>query len=137
MKPRPIVVFSFMCLLYAGYTLSIYTTDERPVGQAYSASQAADGKLVWQKYNCQSCHQLYGLGGYLGPDLSHVYTRFKGNGSALNGMLASGNRRMPAYKLDAAEAGSLLMFLHAMDASGSADPRSFSTGISGTVYHER
>jgi nitric oxide reductase subunit C len=137
MKPRPLTVFAFMCLLFAGYSASIYLTDEQAGGKGFTASQAADGKLVWQKYNCQSCHQLYGLGGYLGPDLSHVYARFKGKGSVLDALLASGNQRMPVYRLNASESEALLMFFRAMDASGKADPRSFSAGINGTIYHER
>lgn len=36
---------------------------------------AAEGKLVWQRRNCMACHQIYGLGGYLGPDLTNVLVR--------------------------------------------------------------
>jgi nitric oxide reductase subunit C len=27
------------------------------------------GKKIYQEYNCQSCHQIFGLGGYLGQNL--------------------------------------------------------------------
>lgn len=30
------------------------------------------GKKVWQKYNCVSCHTLFGNGGYVGQDLTHI-----------------------------------------------------------------
>lgn len=30
------------------------------------------GKKVWQKYNCVSCHTLFGNGGYVGKDLTHI-----------------------------------------------------------------
>lgn len=34
--------------------------------------EAALGKKVWQKYNCVSCHTLFGNGGYVGEDLTHI-----------------------------------------------------------------
>jgi nitric oxide reductase subunit C len=30
------------------------------------------GKKVWQKYNCVSCHTIFGNGGYVGSDLTHI-----------------------------------------------------------------
>ena len=30
------------------------------------------GAAVYQQYNCVACHQFYGLGGYMGPDLTNV-----------------------------------------------------------------
>ncbi len=30
------------------------------------------GVQVFQQYNCIACHQFYGLGGYMGPDLTNV-----------------------------------------------------------------
>lgn len=34
--------------------------------------EEALGKTVWQKYNCVSCHTLFGNGGYVGKDLTHI-----------------------------------------------------------------
>nr|WP_088227017.1 c-type cytochrome [Desulfosporosinus sp. FKB] len=34
--------------------------------------QAVEGKLVWQKHNCISCHTLFGNGGYVGEDLTNI-----------------------------------------------------------------
>jgi nitric oxide reductase subunit C len=34
--------------------------------------EGALGKKVWQKYNCVSCHSLFGNGGYVAEDLTHV-----------------------------------------------------------------
>lgn len=36
--------------------------------------QAAAGKRVWQKHNCVSCHTLFGNGGYIADDLTHITT---------------------------------------------------------------
>jgi nitric oxide reductase subunit C len=39
--------------------------------------QAIEGKRVWQRHNCVSCHTLLGNGGYVGDDLTHVTTTIK------------------------------------------------------------
>ena len=35
-------------------------------------SQVASGKWVWQKYNCNDCHTILGIGGYYAPDVTKV-----------------------------------------------------------------
>jgi len=32
----------------------------------------AEGKWVWQKYDCNDCHTILGIGGYYAPDLTKV-----------------------------------------------------------------
>ena len=55
------------------YTYFVYTQESvSKYGNNTISSLACEGKIVFQKYNCISCHQLYGLGGYLGPDLTNV-----------------------------------------------------------------
>lgn len=96
-----------------------------PAKSAYINAKTADGRLVWQKYNCQSCHQLYGLGGYLGPDLTNVYSA-EGKGSAfIKAFITSGTRQMPAFKMSSEEQQSIVEFLEAVDACGNAHPASY------------
>ena len=66
-------IFTALVLLFLAFSASIYTRED--VNGA--SPVAGSGKLVWQKHNCQSCHQLYGLGGYLGPDLTNVISQVK------------------------------------------------------------
>jgi len=35
-------------------------------------AQVESGKRVWQKYNCNDCHTILGIGGYYAPDLTKV-----------------------------------------------------------------
>ncbi len=35
-------------------------------------SHVAAGKWVWQKYNCNDCHTILGIGGYYAPDVTKV-----------------------------------------------------------------
>ena len=40
---------------------------------SFGLYQAADGKRVFQAYNCMGCHTMVGNGAYLGPDLTKEY----------------------------------------------------------------
>lgn len=66
-------VFFILCLLFSVYTALVYAyglgTNAEPADAAILA-----GLRTWQEQNCQSCHQLYGLGGYMGPDLTNTFT---------------------------------------------------------------
>ncbi|MFV2090673.1 MAG: c-type cytochrome, partial [Pseudomonadales bacterium] len=66
--------------------------------------------------NCVACHQFYGLGGYMGPDLTNVISR-KGDAYA-SAFISSGTQRMPDFNLNEAEVGSLIDFLEFVDGSG-------------------
>ena len=115
--------------LFLAFSVTVYF--RRPQGP--SGNSVAEGKLVWQKYNCQSCHQLYGLGGYLGPDLTDVYSKPGKGPLYIRAMLHSGVKQMPAYRLPKEEEKALLMFLAQADSSGSADPRDFRAEINGMI----
>ncbi len=97
------------------------------------AALAAEGRLVWQKYNCQSCHQLYGLGGYLGPDLTNVYSAPGKGEPVIRAFLKAGVPPMPVFNISEEETASLIAFLRATDGSGSAAPRDFTILPSGMI----
>ncbi len=79
-----------------------------PVGQA--------GLLRWRAQNCNVCHQLYGFGGYLGPDLTHVAERV--DQASFLQILRAGTGPMPAFSLSDEEATELYAFLAEMGRSG-------------------
>lgn len=133
MSIKPVHTFFFLSLSFLAFSLSIYLkpafagTDGRAGKIA-----ASQGRLVWQKYNCQSCHQLYGLGGYLGPDLTNVYSAPGKGEHLIRALVKTGNAQMPPFKIQEEEMRLLIAFLKTTDASGSADPRDFfilSTGM--------
>lgn len=84
---------------------------------------AASGKRIWQQHNCSSCHQLYGLGGYLGPDLTNVYHR--GGEAYIRAMIKSGTAVMPAFDLPDHEIEDVVAFLKTIDRTGNADPANY------------
>jgi nitric oxide reductase subunit C len=124
MMVKPKYIFFMLCFAFTTYTLAIYRM-QCNAGETGPSHQAGNGRLVWQKYNCQSCHQLYGLGGYLGPDLTNVYSA-KGKGELfIKAFLRAGTKQMPSFNLSREEETGLMTFLRSADVSGLADPRTF------------
>lgn len=123
---KPLHIFLPLCLAFLGFSIGLYQTPASAAPPSvFDQKKAAGGRLVWQRYNCQGCHQLYGLGGYLGPDLTNVYGS-PGKGEPLiRALLPAGNALMPDFDLPEDEMQQLLEFLKAVDQSGSADPRNF------------
>jgi len=128
-----ILVFSLLLLLYAVYSAKIYISDEgsQITGNTDAAVQ---GKMLWQKHNCQSCHQLYGLGGYLGPDLTNCFSAPHKGPAYMDAVLQYGNGIMPDFKLTANERARIIAFLEQVDKSGQADPKKFITTITGNIH---
>lgn len=56
---------------------------------------AQKGRVVWQKNNCQSCHQIHGFGGYLGPDLTNAVPGI--SREVLEAFLRTGPKQMPSF----------------------------------------
>jgi nitric oxide reductase subunit C len=128
-EKNKIIIGLSLCSLFILYTLNLYYTEI--LSDTNAGYNSHDGKLVWQKYNCNACHQVYGLGGYLGPDLTNIYSR-KGP-AYISAYITSGNITMPKYKIDVNEMESLLHFFKSIDATGSADPRKFKINTNGTI----
>lgn len=103
--------------VFAFYNLTIYKTAGDEFTEPFSPKAIA-GKNLWQNYNCNSCHQLYGLGGYLGPDLTNVYTTSGKGPEYIKGILNSGIGTMPPFHFSQKEKEALVAFLEEVDRSG-------------------
>ncbi len=126
MTLRPLHSFSFLSVVFLAFSLSIYLKPAFSLPTIDIAKpEASKGRLTWQKYNCQSCHQLYGLGGYLGPDLTNVYAAPNKGEPLIRAMLQIGIPPMPSFNLPEEEIALLVAFLKETNASGTADPRMF------------
>lgn len=105
---------------------------EKDSQKATLLKQASAGKEVWQKYNCHTCHQLYGLGGYLGPDLTNVTAKPGYSTVFLKAVISNGIGQMPPFDLTHQEMEDLLVFLQAMNETGTANPQHYSPQLNGT-----
>jgi nitric oxide reductase subunit C len=106
---KKIIFISTLGCLYVGYSAWVYTqgTDCKTIMSA----SAVEGKKLWQLNNCQTCHQLYGLGGYMGPDLTTITTdKYRGSIYA-KAMLLSGGARMPNFRFTENNAADIVEYL--------------------------
>ena len=123
------IVLVLFVAAYLIYSFTLYTS--LPVKQCIVDKRVENGKLVWQKYNCNSCHQLYGLGGYLGPDLTNVYS--KRSEAFIKAFLKNGTTAMPNFNINDYEMDCLLKYFNTIDNSGKSDPRNFRINNDGTI----
>jgi nitric oxide reductase subunit C len=102
--------------VFAIYTFLVYRhCDDGNKEHAPEPSAAAGWKL-WQEKNCQSCHQIYGLGGYMGPDLTNTASMKDEN--YLRTYMKYGTGKMPDYRLGDSDITHLVDFLKWVDRSG-------------------
>jgi nitric oxide reductase subunit C len=123
------IIITLLIAAFLLYSFYLYST--LPI-QKYRSNEVSDrGKMVWQRYNCIACHQVYGLGGYLGPDLTNVYS-IRGK-DYIKAFLMAGTPTMPNFNLSDAEMNDLISYLNNIDSSGKSDPRTFTIKPDGTI----
>ncbi len=81
------------------------------------------GRKIWNQKNCISCHQIYGLGGYLGPDLTNIVSK-KGI-DYTSAILKYGTGKMPYFNFSNEELKYLISYLKYIDKTGSANPKDY------------
>lgn len=98
-------------------------------------SPAADrGRQLYQEHNCVACHQFYGLGGYMGPDLTNVISN---RGAAYaRAFMAAGTQAMPNFNLSDEELDALVAYLEFVDKTGTYPPENFEVKWYGVVAQE-
>ncbi len=134
MKSKLRLIYILLCCTFLMYSFSIYIKPSfNSSNHKFDTNKATLGRLVWQKYNCQSCHQLYSLGGYLGPDLTNIISQPGKGKQYIQAMVVAGNKQMPAFHLSDLEMDELFEFLLSVDASGKADPRQWKINNYGMI----
>ena len=86
--------------------------------------------MAMQKYNCQACHQIYGLGGLMGPDLTNVIEK---GAPYVKAMLQFGSDRMPVLSLTTQEMDDVAEYLAFVGETGHSPLRNFELTRFGTV----
>lgn len=67
------VVFPVLMYSLVSFTVIITSGNSDPL----TLSTAEEtGLLIYRKYNCMTCHSIYGLGGLMGQDLTNVASRY-------------------------------------------------------------
>ncbi len=113
------------------YTFQIYTSGTDVEHGVPMSDTARHGQQLYQDNNCVACHQFYGLGGYMGPDLTNVISS-RGEPYA-RAFITAGSARMPNFGLNTAEIDALLAFLTFVDQTGTYPPENYSVSWIGSV----
>jgi nitric oxide reductase subunit C len=78
--------------------------------------QIAEGKKLWETYNCIGCHTLMGEGAYFAPELGNVVARYGEDGT--KGFIQArpkegipGRRSMPQFNFTDAQLDAIVAFL--------------------------
>lgn len=112
-----LIFLSVLICVFATYNFVIYNSSI-----AYSSirlsPKAIEGETIWLQNNCNSCHQIYGLGGYLGPDLTNVYSRDNRGEQYIKTILNTGIRSMPKFNFTEEEKMQLVQYFKEIDHTG-------------------
>ncbi len=127
-------IFWGLVMLFLLDSAAVYLSDSQgKVSSTLLTQSARDGKLLFQEHNCTACHQLYGLGGYMGPDLTNVISQ-PGKGESYAGsFIKYGTARMPDFHLTDTEVDALLAYLKSVDKTGNSPIRDFDIQYDGTI----
>lgn len=107
-----------LVMAFFGQTYLVYAD---PVETQPLTEDAVRGRMLWQTSNCQTCHQLYGFGGFLGPDLTNVASRI--TQSQFEHQLEVGSTQMPKFDFVQEDRDALWAFLDSMNKTGMGQAR--------------
>ncbi len=111
---------AFLVSAFALQTFLVYSDDTGRDLPPLS-EKALEGRAVWLSNNCQACHQFYGFGGFLGPDLTNASSRL--DRARLDEVLTSGVAQMPAFHLSDTEISAIEAYLREMNGTGIGQAR--------------
>jgi nitric oxide reductase subunit C len=106
-----------LVIIFIIYNIIIYTKGTSNNTPLMSA-QAIKGEKLYQENNCTACHQFYGLGGYLGPDLTNVISAKNKGAEYVKAFLNSGVKTMPKFNFTEEEKEAIAQFLTEVDQTG-------------------
>lgn len=123
------IIFFTLGTAYLLYTSFVYT--EGTITEYPITGEAIEGRQLFRDKNCIACHQLYGLGGYMGPDLTNVIS-IKGE-FYVRAFLENGTQKMPDFNLEESQVKNLISYLAYVDSTSYYPTRNFELTWYGTV----
>lgn len=127
------LVLGVLLCVFITYNNVLYTKDTAGCSAPLMTKEALKGEHLWQENNCTACHQLYGLGGYLGPDLTNIVSNPNKGKEYAKAFFNSGVKSMPEFNFTEEEKEALVSFLKHVDRTGSYPNRDAEFSYSGWV----
>lgn len=104
--------------MYLAYSVAVYVKSDSQTNNISPSDKVVKGWHLWQANNCHTCHQLYGLGGYMGPDLTNIASDSTKGYPYMKTFIKSGSAKMPNFHLSDEETDEIIEFLQWVDKSG-------------------
>lgn len=125
------LIYFSLVVSYLLYNVYVYTsgTEEKVV----ITEEARRGRQVFQDYNCISCHQIYGLGGHMGPDLTNTVNE-KGP-MYPRAFIMAGTQKMPKFDLTPQELDDIIAYLTYVSETSQYQTTGYSLTWYGTVNY--
>ncbi len=114
---KNILIITILVFIFSIYNFFIYSSSKKEKF-IFLSKKALKGEVLWQSNNCWSCHQIYGLGGYLGPDLTNIYSTESKGEKYIKAFLNSGIKSMPKFNFSEDEKNQIIAFLQQIDSTG-------------------
>ena len=127
-------IFCGLFAAFAVYSSYVYTAGTETGHIAPMTDAERRGAEVFQQYNCVACHQFYGLGGYMGPDLTNVISN-RGAGYA-RAFIMAGTAAMPNLGLATDEIDAVIAYLAFVDKTGRYPAENYDVQWTGSVAYQ-
>jgi len=124
-------IFGTLSVAFVIYTAQVYTSGTDSQHNPSISDEARYGQQVFQDKNCIACHQFYGLGGYMGPDLTNVISNY--SEAYARAFIMNGTVRMPNFNLSLEETDALIAYLSFVDQTGTYPPEDYDVLWNGAV----
>lgn len=112
-----LILLAVLIGVFSIYNFVIYTS-KTAYKTVQLSEKAIKGENIWLQNNCNSCHQIYGLGGYLGPDITNVYSKQGKGENYIKTIVNSGIKSMPKFNFSEVEKDQLVQFFKEIDQTG-------------------
>ena len=121
------VILGLLVAAYVVVAVVAHSDYPREAADTALTDLEVSGLAVWRKNNCQSCHQIYGFGGFLGLDLTNRIDEDVEDIEFWQ-LFRNGYGNMPPLKLSQEDRKAVLAFLRAVNRTGRSQPRPLGSG---------
>ena len=102
-------LLAVLVLCFLVQSISVYRDDV----DLELSMEAIEGRHIYHESACQVCHQLWGQGGFLGPDLTNAASRV--DETRLVSLLTVGSGQMPAFNFNSRQIDQMKAFMNEID----------------------
>ncbi|MBA3901325.1 MAG: cytochrome c [Bacteroidetes bacterium] len=130
---KKLLLFILLLGSFLYYSVIVASSGTEALHTEVMSQEAIKGKFLFQELNCVACHQFYGLGGYMGPDLTNVITAPGKGEKYAEVFIRHGSEKMPNYNLNDGQVQNLLEYLKFFDKETTYPIKNLKVNYYGTV----